>query len=80
MDTTHVRKVQGRWLPAQSRAYAIISVRDAQGRISRPIPVFLFAGKTLPQAVGLKASEEIYTAIACTRSDFLAAVQQFNSK
>ena len=91
IDTTHVTKdEQGRWLPAPRKAYAIISIRSplwgygedhdriVGTEITGPLPVFVNAGKTLLDAVGISATfgDEIYTAIACSRQEFFEFLRE----
>ena len=89
IDTTPVTQHErGRWLPAPRKAYAIVSVRSPLWgygdksdqvvgfEITGPMPVFINAGKTLVDAMGISSTfgDEIFTAIACTRKEYIAAL------
>ena len=91
IDTTHVTKdEQGRWLPAPRKSHAIVTVRSPlwgdEDKVDQivgfevigPIPIFVNAGQSLHDAVGISAAhgEEIFTAIACTREDYLEFLTQ----
>ena len=86
INTDHVNKDdRGVWQPAPRRAYAVITVRtpiwgygDRHDEVigyeyTGTMAVALNAGQSLTDVVGLSSTfgDEIYTAIACTRDDYM---------
>ncbi len=86
LDTTHVtRSRRGDFLPAPRKCYAVVTVltpiwgygdrsnKIVSTEISPPMAVIINSGETLEDAVGIATSqgETIYSAIACSRGDFM---------